>query len=112
MSDCRLYLADQSDGAVVSDVKGQELAEVGTCGDQKGGGGALLRPTVSGFIPKSLMHLQDALTKCGYYICDAARFFRRSKLPPLLPQVLLTCFPEAEKWIVKFWWVSFVPHPP
>lgn len=32
-----LYLADQGDRAVVSNMKGQELAEVGTCGEQKDG---------------------------------------------------------------------------
>lgn len=35
---------------------------------------ALLTPIVSCFISNSLMHTYSrALTKCGYYICDAAR---------------------------------------
>lgn len=105
------YLADQGDGAVVSNMKEQELAEVGTCGDQKGGEDVPGREKASNKLLVDLdgmssinshcvlLHLKfshaptGAPTKCGYYICHAARF-------PKVPQVLLLyLFSEAEKWL-------------
>lgn len=103
------YLADQGDGAVVSNMKGQELAEVGTCGDQKGGedvpgsekASNKLLVDLDGMSSINshcvLLHLKfshaptGAPTKCGYYICYAARF-PKVPTPSAAPAGLATLF--------------------